>query len=87
MPKAERRPQNLLVNVLGCQNGVYEMGTSPSILKSWLSRNEIQMCSCCPNNVPEESISLREAVPLGSKHHGQGLEKASVEHLKFSVKL
>lgn len=83
-------PPNLLAVVTDIKNGVYQVGTSEGIIKSWFNRVDIKKSTSnfiSLNQVcTKQFISLREAVSKESLFNGQGYVKCLCQPSKVQCK-
>lgn len=79
VPKVDRGPldsKNLIGKVIDMKNGLYRLGTSKGIFKTWFSRNDIQESLVdFKDEVPDKIITVREAIAYFSRFGGQGFQK------------
>lgn len=92
VPKVDRGPldcPNLIGKILKIQNNVYQIGTKGGIIKTWFSRSDFQISGAqILEDIPEKSISVRQAVAYESKFGGQGYNtcKCSVSKIRCQTK-
>lgn len=79
VPKIDRGPvdaKNISGKVLDMRHGVYQIGTSNGIIKNWFNRQELKVSSNkYLKEIPQNIISLREAVSKESLFGGQGFSR------------
>lgn len=86
IPKIDRGPldtKNITGKIVDMKNGVFQVGTANGIIKNWFPRHELQYSSNeYGEQVPNNLLSLREAVSRQSLFGGQGFNKCSCRPAK-----